>query len=247
MGDRGACSYADVALLLPREVHCLFRIFNRKVDYRKGRSLGKQDHIVEWRKPKRRPAGMTEEEFARLPDVITVREVRVNVTIKGFRSRRIDLVTTLLDAKLYSKESLADLYRRRWNVEINLRHIKTTLGMELLSTKSPDMIRKEVLTYMIAYNLTRTLMWEAAKAHEVDPSRLSFKGTLHHFSILSPYLGVASVEEQRILFENLLDRIAQEIVPNRPDRFEPRVVKRRPKPYPLMTRPRAELKARLAA
>ncbi len=119
--------------------------------------------------------------------------------------------------------------------------------METLSTRTPGMCRKEVLVYMLAYNLIRTLMWETAKQYQVDPLRLSFKGALHHLSILSPYLGVASPEPLQTFYEHLLGRIAQEVVPYRPDRVEPRVVKRRPKPYPLMTKPRAVLKAKLVA
>lgn len=245
--DRGGCSYADVALLRLRGVYCVFRIFNRKPDYRKGKSLGRHDHIVEWKKPIKPPRGMSKEEFDKLPDTITVRELRIVVTRKGFRSRNIDVVTTLLDDDYYTKDALAALYRRRWEIEINLRHIKTTLGMEMISTKTPSMCRKEVLVYMLAYNLIRTLMWETAKQYQIDPIRLSFKGALHHFSILSPYLGVASPEQLQIFYEHLLRRIAQEVVPYRPNRIEPRVVKRRPKPYPLMTKPRAVLRAMLVA
>ncbi len=207
LGDRGFChalqsrpglrgsltfgSYADIARLLERDVESVFRIFNRDVDFRRGKRLGKDDHIVTWLKPTTRPRGMTRREFpfspnrrrngpsgAALPETLTVRELRVRVERRGYRTRVIDVVTTLLDAEVYTKDEIAGLYRRRWEAELNFRHIKTTLGMELLRTKTPSMARKEMATCMIAYNLIRALMWEAGTRHDADPLRISLKGTM---------------------------------------------------------------------
>jgi len=245
LGDRGFCSYADIARLLERGVESVFRIFNREVDFRRGRRLGKDDHIVTWLKPTTRPRGMTRREFAALPETLTVRELRVRVERKGYRTRVIDVVTTLLDAEVYTKEEIAGLYRRRWEAELNFRHIKTTLGMELLRTKTPAMARKEMATYMIAYNLVRALMWEAGTRHDSDPLRISLKGTIQHLGTMAPRMANAPAREHRCLYDELLRLLAREIVPDRPDRVEPRVRKRRPKNYPLMTRPRHVLKKEL--
>jgi len=245
LGDRGFCSYADIARLLERGVESVFRIFNREVDFRRGRRLGKNDHIVTWMKPAARPRGMTRREFAALPETLTVRELRVRVERKGYRTRVIDIVTTLLDAEVYTKEEIAGLYRRRWEAELNFRHIKTTLGMEILRTRTPSMARKEMATYMIAYNLIRALMWEAGTRHHADPLRISLKGTIQHLATMAPHMANAPACEHRRLYEELLRLLAREIVPDRPDRVEPRVRKRRPKNYPLMTRPRHVLKKEL--
>ena len=247
LADRGFCSFADICLLKQRHVECVFRIFNRKPDYQTGQHLGKQDHIVDWTKPKARPAGMSPEEYAALPEKLRVREVRIVVEQKGFRSKTLDIVTTLFDAKIYTKEAIASLYRRRWSIELNFRHIKTTLGMELLSTKTPEMAYKEVLIYMLAYNLIRSLIWTAKQTYRIDIERISFKGTLQHLSTASPYLAIADTPEYARRYEELIQVASKEQVPGRPNRVEPRVVKRRPKKFSLMTQPRSVLKAKLAA
>jgi hypothetical protein len=247
VGDRGFCSYADIAQQLRRGVHTVYRIFNRETDFRLGRKLGPDDHVVTWLKPKACPRGITQREFRRLPEEIEVREIRIRVDIKGFRSQEVLVVTTLLDPEVYPKDEIAALYLRRWEVELDFRHIKTTLGMEMLSTETPAMIRKEIMTYMIAYNMIRVLMWNAAKAAGEDPLRLSFKGTLQHLEHMSPHLGRAPTpEEHERLVGVLYQFIAKTRLPDRPGRTEPRVRKRRPKNYPLMTRPRKELKRELA-
>jgi hypothetical protein len=247
LGDRGFCSYADICLLKQQAVDCVFRIFNRKPNYQAGQRLGKYDHLVDWVKPKTCPAGMSPEEYALLPEKLRVREVRIVVEQKGFRSKTLDIVTTLLDATFYTKAAMASLYRRRWSIELNFRHIKTTLGMELLRTKTPEMAKKEVLIYMLAYNLIRSLIWTAKQIYHIDIERISFKGTVQHLSSLAPYLAIAGQFDYSRLYEDLIHLVADEKVPDRPDRIEPRVLKRRPKPYPLMTQPRSQLKAKLAA
>jgi hypothetical protein len=247
LGDRGFCSYADICLLKQQAVDCVFRIFNRKPNYQAGQRLGKYDHVVDWEKPKTCPAGMSAEEYALLPEKLRVREVRIVVEQKGFRSKTLDIVTTLLDATFYTKAAIASLYRRRWSIELNFRHIKTTLGMELLRTKTPEMAKKEVLIYMLAYNLIRSLIWTAKQIYHIDIERISFKGTVQHLSSLAPYLALAGQSNYAVLYEQLIYLVANEEVPDRPDRIEPRVIKRRPKPFPLMTQPRSQLKAKLAA
>jgi hypothetical protein len=247
LGDRGFCSFADICLLKQRQIECVLRILNRKPDYQAGQRLGKHDHIVEWAKPKARPAGMSPEEFALLPEKLRVREIRIVVEQKGFRSKTLDIVTTLFDAKIYTKDAIASLYRRRWSIELNFRHIKTTLGMELLSTKTPEMAQKEVLIYMLAYNLIRSLIWVAKQTDRIDIERISFKGTLQHLATASPYLALADASDYSRRHAGLIQLVSKEQVPDRPDRVEPRVVKRRPKKFSLMTQPRSSLKAKLAA
>ena len=142
---------------------------------------------------------------------------------------------------------MASLYRRRWSIELNFRHIKTTLGMELLRTKTPQMAKKEVLIYMVAYNLIRSLIWTAKQIYHIDIERISFKGTVQHLASISPYLAIADPFDYSRLYEELIHWVADEKVPDRPGRIEPRVIKRRPKPFPLMTQPSSQLKAKLAA
>ena len=247
LGDRGFCSYADICLLKQQSVDCVFRIFNRKPNYQAGQRLGKYDHVVDWEKPKTCPAGMSAEAYALLPETLRVREVRIVVEQKGFRSKILDIVTTLLDAKIYTKEAIASLYRRRWSIELYFRHIKTTLGMELLSTKTPEMAHKEVLIYMLAYNLIRSLIWAAKQTNRIAIERISFKGTIQHLATASPYLAITDASDYSRRYEELIQLVSKEQVPDRPDRVEPRVVKRRPKKFSLMTQPRSVLKAKLAA
>ncbi len=243
LSDRGFCSYADLAQLKERGVEVVMRLFKRKPDFRKGILLGREDHITVWEKPKARPRGMTAKEFRRLPETLQVRELRIRPGVRGWRTQELVIVTTLLDADVYTKEELGGLYLRRWEAELNFRHIKTTLGMEILSTNSPDTVRKEMMTYMIAYNMIRTLMWQAGESAGEDPLRLSFAGALQHLKSMSPHLGRAvDNQDHARLVEILSKMIAAEKVPNRPHRSEPRVRKRRPKNYRLMTRPRSILK-----
>lgn len=247
LGDRGFCSFADIVLLNRQGVHAVFRILNRKPDYQTGQQLGKQDHLVDWGKPKLRPAGLSPEAYAALPEKLRVREVRVVIEQKGFRSQTLDIVTTLFDAGFYTPAAMAALYRRRWTIELNFRHIKTTLGMEVLRTRTPEMAKKEVLVYLLAYNLIQSLIWGAKRIYLIDIQRISFKGTVQHLSSLAPYLAIADQPGFAVLYGKLISMVAKEKIPDRPDRVEPRAIKRRPKPFPLMTKPRHELKAGLLA
>mgnify|MGYP001496437378 CR=1 FL=1 len=243
LSDRGFCSYVDIALLASRGVHVVMRLFKRRPDFRKGRRLGDEDHIAIWEKPKARPKAMTDSEFEMLPKQLEVRELRARRTVKGWRTREVVIATTLLDGETYSKEALAALYVRRWEVELDFRHIKTTLGMETLSTQSPQSVRKEIMTYMICYNMIRSVMWQAGRDAGEDPLRLSFAGALQHLKSMAPHLGRAADEDDHARLVGILFRlIAGEKLPERAPRFEPRVRKRRPKNYRLMTKPRNVLK-----
>lgn len=245
VGDRAFGSYYDLALLLQRGVDGVFRLHgSRPTDLRRGHRLGRYDRQVTWRRPYARPPGVTPKQWEAIPEALTLRQVRVSVNVPGFRSQRIELITTLLDAEVFSREELGRLYRDRWMAELNLRHLKTTLGMEVLHCKSPDMIRKELAMYAIAYNLVRLLMWQAATAGGRDPRRLSFAGAQQRTLAMLPYLRLCkTAHQQQTLMAYLLSTLAADVVPYRPDRIEPRCVKRRPKSYLPLSRPRNEYRA----
>ena len=183
------------------------------------------------------------EEFASLPPSLTVRVLRFHTQVKGFRSRTIMVVTTLLDPVQYPLERIAALYGDRWTVELRIRDVKTTLRMEVLRGQSPDVVRKEILMHFLAYDLIRALMWQAAQEHGRPLHRLSFAGTMEHFHAVAPYLCLFSGTPQAAtLYQLLLSWIASDVLPDRPNRIEPRALKRRPKPYDLLTRPRNEMR-----
>jgi hypothetical protein len=211
----------------------------RKVDFRKARRLGKNDGLFVWTKGYQQSQILSTSEWALLPSQITVRIIRFTATIRGFRSRRVTLVTTLLDPTLYSAEQLVGLYARRWRLELCFRDIKTTLGMEQLRCKSPEMAEKELLAYLIAHNLIRCLMAEAVARCHADLERISFKGAVDALRQYSAAIAQARSQKlRRQLWEDLLLNLARNLVPLRPNRREPRAVKHRPKPYPLLNQPR---------
>ncbi len=190
---------------------------------------------------------MNTEEFAALPAQVQIREVHLLIRQQGFRTKEIILVTTLLDPKVFTKAKLAQLYQWRWEVEVDLRHVKTTLGMEMLQSKTPSMVRKEIYVHLLTYNLLRTLMWEAGKRAGVSPLRVSLQGTRQHLGNFISKLADAGVKKRQRLYLILLEAIAHKLVPERPNRYEPRVKKRRPKAYGWMQQPREVLKRKLAA
>ncbi len=174
-----------------------------------------------------------------------MREIYYYIIIPGFRTQRVSLITTLLDTTVYPTLEILKLYGERWNVELNLKHLKTTLGMEVLRCKSPSMVRKELYVYLLAYNLLRSLMWSAGTTCGTAPLRLSLQGTRHHLThFVSVLLAADSTQHDRI-YRTLLKVIAHKSVPHRPGRNEPRVRKRRPKSYPLMKQPRTQLRHQL--
>jgi hypothetical protein len=243
LGDRGFSSYAEMALFKARGVDSVLRLHQRrKTDFRRGCVLGLCDHIVSWQKPPFRPKGLREEDWLRLPDTMQVREVRYRVTVKGYRAQAVTLSTTLLDAEAYPMEKLAELYFRRWEIEVDYRHVKTTMQMDVLRGQSPNVVEKEFWAHILAYNLLRRLLWEAGAVNGIWALALSVKGGLQH--IMARWCLFWRGSLLRALGD-LLCRIALEVVPDRPGRVEPRVRKRRPKSYTLMTKPRNELKKML--
>ncbi len=247
LGDRAFCSYADLVFVKKRQAHAVFRKHQgRKQLLRRGRIVGSFDKQVVWHKPKTCPKSLTKEEFATLPKSITVREVHYYIAIPGFRTQQVSLITTLLDAKAYSTLELVKLYEFRWDVELDLKHLKTTLGMDILRSKSPGMVRKEIYVYLLAYNLLRSLMWEAGMVYGVLPLRLSLQGTRQHLNNFIPQLLATSGNKRRRIYHILLAMIVHKPVPERPGRSEPRVRKRRPKAYPVMQQPRCALHQQMA-
>lgn len=244
LGDRAYGEYGTMAALPQRGVDVVARLHaRRKVDFRKARRLAKNDGLFVWRRGANQSELFSPEEWAQLPAQITVRILRFTAQVRGYRARRITLVTTLLDPKLYPAEELIGLYARRWRLELCLRDLKTTLGMEALRCQSPAMARKEVLAYLIAHNLTRCVMAEAAALYEADLERISFKGTLDALRQYSAAIAQARNRKvRRQLWEDLLVNLVRDQLPWRPDRVEPRAVKRRPKPYPLLNKPRRQFK-----
>jgi Transposase DDE domain len=248
LADRFFCSYWVIAELKRRGVDVVLRLHQRrKADFRRGRRLGRGDHLVTWSKPAQVPDWMTRAEYEAMPAELSVREIRVQVSDKSKRVRTLIIVTTLTDAKAYRAEGVRGLYRQRWQAELNLRSLKCVMRMDVLRTKTPEMVRKEVAVHLLGYNLIRGIMAEAARADKVAPQRLSFAGALHT---------VRAFEEVHLYdpvwiradFARLLELIAQKKkVGDRPDRYEPRAVKRRPKPHPLLTMPREEARRLIAS
>ncbi len=255
VADRAFCSFAHIALLCRQGMHGVFRLHQRSiVDFTPGRphapphqrkgagqkglprsrwikSLGASDQLVEWLKPAARPSWMSAESFAALPASLVLRELRYEVRTKGFRVQQVTLLTTLLDESLYPSEALADLYGRRWRIETNFRHIKTTMGMDVLSCRSVEGVLKELTVFVLVYNLVRHVMIEASKRQDVPVDRISFIDALRWLAHARPG-------------DALTDLVVN---PARPGRCEPRVHKRRPKQYPLMRTPRAEWRKTLEA
>jgi hypothetical protein len=245
LGDRYYGSYFDLALLRRRGVDSVCRLHQlRATDFRRGRRLGKEDHIVSWPKPDR-PDWMDEATYESLPGEMEVRVVRVHVAVPGFRTRVLDLVTTLLDADKYKKKDLADLYRRRWEAELHLRSIKVVLGLDVLRCKAPELVRKELGMGLLGYNVIRAMMVAGCKAHGRAPHRVSFKGSLQGLLAFADGLRDGTPEQRRFLWSILLRSVAADGVGHRPDRVEPRAVKRRPKPHDLLMVPRRQAKAAL--
>lgn len=238
--DRHFCSFFEIAELQRRGVDVVMRMHQRrKTDFRRGRKQARYDHVVVWKKPQR-PDWMDEETYRQYPDELTMREVRVRITGKNFRSRVLTIATTLLKANEYRKADLAELYRRRWDAELHLRSLKTVLHMDVLRSKTPAMVRKEIWAHLLAYNLVRKVMAQAAQQHHVKPHTISFKATLQTLKAFALPLLTCPREALSGVIATMLKAIARHQVGNRPGRLEPRVLKRRPKPYDLLTKPRKD-------
>jgi hypothetical protein len=191
---------------------------------------------------------MTQEEYDAIPRWLCLRALRLDVRKRGRRTKQIVLVTTLLDAKEYSLEDLSYLYKRRWLVELRLRSLKTTLQMDILRGLTPEMVRKEIWAHLLVYNLVRSVMAQAARLAQVVPEEISFKGTLQTLNAFLPlFQGTQTVAERAELWQRVLTAVGTHRVGQRPDRYEPRVKKRRPKSYPRLKVPREEARKRMTA
>lgn len=240
LADRYFSGWCDIVLLVQRGVDIVVRKHqHRATDFRTGERLGKEDHLVVWARPQR-PKWMSVEQYASLPPELTLREVRIRVPQKGFRTKVIVVVTTLLDAKKYPPKEIALLYRRRWQAELHLQSLKIVLQMDHLRCKTPERVRNEFYTHLLGYNLIRGVMAAAAYEAGRSPWEISFKGTLQTLDQFLPIL-ISRVSSEAWC-DVLLAAVATHIVGHRPDRVEPRLRKRRPKPYKNLREPRRNYK-----
>jgi hypothetical protein len=244
LADRGFCGYGQLSALRDRGVDCLMRLHQgRKVDWRRGRCLGKRDRLVTWKRPYRQTNVFDPQEWKALPKELTVRIVQITVNVRGFRTQQLTLVTTLLDPERYPAHELGRLYFRRWSVEVFYRDIKQTMAMDVLRCKSPQMIDKELLMHAIAYNLIRALIVDIAASYQVDVDRISFKGTLDALRQWVPLFEAnrSGLRASRQRINLFYQTIVGDPLILRPGRSEPRAIKRRPKNYRLLTKPRHEM------
>lgn len=251
IGDRAFGSYAHLALLYQAGIHGVFRLHQRrKTSFRKPRASGtkrrgakkpprqgsvfvrklaKYDQWVDYLKPAQAPSWMSREQFAALPDRVPVRELRYPVKRRGYRTRVVTLVTTLRDPEKYPAAELAAIYGDRWSIETNFRHLKTTMKMDVLRCQTVEGVLKELWMFVLAYNLVRMVMLAAARRQGVPVERISFVDALRWLLHAPPGAPLTDLH----------------VNPDRRGRVEPRVRKRRPKQYPLMKRPRKELRNQL--
>jgi Transposase DDE domain len=246
LADRYYCSYWMVGLLQQHGVDVVFRQHQlRHTDFRRGRRLDRHDHVVLWTKP-HRPTWMDQATYEAFPETLQLREMRTQVAKPGGRVRELVVVTTLCDPHAHGKEDILDLYHERWHAELDLRSLKTHMKMEILRCKTPEMVRKEIWAHLLAYNLVRKVMAQAAVEHQLTPRQLSFAGAMQTLNEFRTSLLQASVGQLPAMMGRILAAIARHRVGNRPDRQEPRKIKRRPKGYSRMLEPRARERARLA-
>ncbi len=245
LGDRMYGCFAFLAAMPLQDVDVVARLSQgRHLDLRHAQKLGPNDWRTSLPKPLQPAACMTSAEWQALPDTIPVRIIRSHFQIKGFRTRETWIVTSLLDAQLYPAAAICDLYMQRWLMELSFRDLKTTMGMECLRCRTPDMIEKELRVFLIAYNCVRALMAEAAIMHALPRQRISFKGAVDSLRSFTPVMLRTPSKRSRARFHiRLLDILAADTLPVRPGRSEPRAVKMRPKHYPLLTKPRRVFKA----
>lgn len=244
LADRGFCSYGTLDNLSRRGIDSVIRLHHaRKCDFGTGLKLGDDDRLMVWDKPLLAPTAFSKEEFDALPTTLSVRVIRLHVVTAGFRTRTVILATTLLDPELYPADAIRALYAERWNVELHFHQIKTLMALDVLRCKSPNLVEKELLIHLIAYNLVRVLMQRSAHLYHVPLARISFKGSLDTARHFADVIHVASAtpRKQQQLIDQMLSLIAGDLLPERPGRSEPRAKKRRPKNYQLLTKPRAEM------
>jgi len=243
VADRYYCSYFMIALLQQRGADAAFRLHHkRRYDFRRGERLGRNDHIVVWYRPER-PAWMDEATYATMPEVLIVREVRFNIDEPGCRSRQLVVATTLLNNREYSHADIADLYHQRWHAELDIRAIKQSLGMDMIHCKTPAMSRKALWAHLLGYNLVRKVIAQAAREHDLAPRQISFKGAKDILEAFQQRLYACDDDHRDAAYRDLFVAIATHQVGNRPDRFEPRRLKRRHDKYQHLGMPRAQARA----
>jgi hypothetical protein len=250
LSDRYFGGWFMLALLQELGVEFVTRLHQyRTADFSKGKRLGKGDHIVTWAKPQR-PQWLDQETYHRLPDHLEVREIEVTVDVPGFRTESLVVVTSLLDRRIYRCEEIKLFYRRRWIVELELRDIKSTMGLGILRRKTPANVRQELWTGLLAYNLIRQSMLQSAQASERLPHQLSFAASLQMLTNTWVLAGVPPLvtvgARERLVALRILNGFSHRVA-NRPNRVEPRAVKRRPSPIALLTELRETARAKLRA
>lgn len=247
VADRCFCSFWTIAMLLSQDSQvCARKHQRRHSDFRRGRRLGKYDHLIEWTRPPR-PEWMDEATYEQIPETLVLREIRYNIVEPGRRTRSIDIITTLIDPDEYTKEDIAQLYGFRWNAELDIRSIKDSLNLGHVRCKSPEMVGRELWTTLLGYNLIRTTAAAAALLHDKQPRQISFVSTCQYVLSSWMILSCGLVEGSALCahLETLLSQIASCAVGNRPGRLEPRVLKRRRHRYKLMQQPRHVLRSKL--
>ncbi len=250
LADRLMCAWTELVMLKQRDVDCVcrFNSANRKTDFRRGKRLGKDDHIVTWFKPTK-PRSIDRQTYNTLPESLTIRECRVPIAQPGFRVKVVVIATTLLDHVAYPPSELATLYRARWNAELDLKSLKQTMQMDVLRCKTPELVRKELWTHILAYNLIRTIIAQAAHKHHLEPRSLSFKGAIQTLEAFQPVIALQGEHDavRRLsLYHDLLDAIATHRVADRPDRYEPRAKKRHHRNFAYLRKPRPQIKREMA-
>jgi putative transposase len=245
LADRYYCSYFMIALLLESGVDFVTRVHQRRdTDFRRGRRLGKDDHLVEWRRPER-PEWMDLPTYQRMPPSLRIREIQVHLGQPGFRVESFVVVTTLTDADQYAPDDIAELYGCRWLAELDIRAIKISMGMDVLRCKTPSMVRKEMWTCLLAYNLIRRAMLQSSLGSGKSPRHLSFSAALQAIAASWQVIVLSDDSVAARLVNMAMENLADHLIGNRPGRVEPRAVKRRPKPHDLLTKPRDQARAEL--
>ena len=243
LADRYFCSYFMVCLLLAAKVDFVTRLHQRRTaDFRRGTRLGAGDHVVVWSRPDK-PEWMDQATYEQMPQSIELREVEVAVAQPGFRTEVLVVVTTLTDARRYTRGDIAELYHRRWLAELDIRAIKISMGMDVLRAKSPEMARRELWTCLLAYNLIRQTLLASAQHADRSPRQLSFTAAMQ--KIAAGWITVVLLDDDvlAVLIESHWDDLAKHKIGHRPNRIEPRAIKRRPKPHDLLMEPRDQARA----
>jgi hypothetical protein len=246
--DAGNCSFWTVALALQRGIDVVIRL--KEASWSKasaGKRLGKGDYEVVWSKPRKRPEWMDEATYQSLPETMTLREIHTTVSKPGFRTQKVIVITTLLDSELYPAEDIGELYRQRWHVELDIRNIKTWMKMDILTGQTPAMLEREIWTHLLMYNLIRRLQAVAACQRGCHPRQLSFTAAKRQLEVNWEKLGPADEEKHRQHVRACVRGAGSRRVGNRPDRYEPRRVKRRPKDCKRLSKPRPEARADVLA